>query len=181
MATHLWLEDSVRIAPDLADTLGRLRAITLKIKTLSEIEEKIPASLWQPASMRRGNPLRMIFRGLDRNDLRLLTTIVLCIRLGIRLPLFDEPNPYPFQIFKRAFGVPKEWQMPPGLFDVFPFAHKRILNALLKTTADQLEGARVVCRFLSHFLDNPKKWRRGAIVYGGAPLPWWPIKAAGLM
>ena len=105
----------------------------------------------------------MIFRGLDRNDLPLLTTIVLCIRLGIRLPLFDEPNPYPFQIFKRAFGVPKEWQMPPGLFDVFPFAHKRILNALLKTTADQLEGARVVCRFLSHFLDNPKKWRRGAI------------------
>ena len=54
---HLWLEDyAVRIAPDLADTLGRLRAITSEIKTLSDIETKmIPASLWQPANMRRGN------------------------------------------------------------------------------------------------------------------------------
>jgi hypothetical protein len=40
---RLWLENyPVRIAPDLADTLGRLRAITSKIKTLSDKRQRFP-------------------------------------------------------------------------------------------------------------------------------------------
>jgi hypothetical protein len=95
--------------------------------------------------------------------------------------VFDEPNPSPFQIFKRAFGLPKEWQLPPGLFDVFPYMHEQIKNALSTATVDELEGARSACRFLSRLLDNPENWRRGAIVVGGAPLPWRPIKLASLL
>ena len=179
---RLWLEGKpVRIAPDLADTLGRFRAVRSEIKTLSDIETKIPASLWRPANLPRGHPLRTIFRGLSDDDLRSLTTLLICVVLGIRLPMFDEPNPSPFQIFKRAFGLPKEWQMPPGLFDVFPYMHEQIKNALSTATADELEGARAACRFLSRLLDNPENWRRGAIVVGGAPLPWRPIKLASLL
>jgi hypothetical protein len=63
---HLWLEGhSVRIAPDLADTLGQFKAVASKIKTLDDIETKIPVSLWRPAKMPRGHPLRRIFRGLS--------------------------------------------------------------------------------------------------------------------
>src|ERR1700722_2929320 len=62
---RLWLEGKpVRIAPDLADTLGRLRAVTSEIKTLSDLETKIPVSLWRPAKLPRGHPLRTIFHGL---------------------------------------------------------------------------------------------------------------------
>ena len=179
---RLWLEGyRVRIAPDLADTLGRFNAVTSKSKTLSDIETKIPANLWKPANMPRGYPLRTIFRGLSDDDLRSLTTLVICVVLGIRLPLFDEPNPYPFQIFKRAFGLPKEWEMPPGLFDVFPYMHEQIKNGLSKATTDELKGARTACRFLSRLLNNPENWRRGAIVVSGAPLPWRPIKLASLL
>jgi hypothetical protein len=179
---RLWLEGKpVRIARDLADTLGRFTAVTSEMKTLSDIETKIPASVWRPANLPRGHPLRRIFRGLSDADLRSLTTLLICVVLGIRLPVFDEPNPSPFQIFKRAFGLPKEWQMPPALFDVFPYMHEQIKNALSKATADELEGARAVCRLLSSLLDNPENWRRGAIVVGGAPLPWRPIKLASLL
>ena len=171
----------MRIAPDLADTLGQFRAVTSEMKTLSDIETKIPANLWRPAKLPRGHPLRAIFRGLSDNDLRSLTTLLICVVLGIRLPMFDEPNPSPFKIFKRAFGLPKEWQMPPGLFDVFPYMHEQIRNSLSTATAHELGGARTVCRFLSRLLDNPENWRRGAIVVGGAPLPWRPIKLASLM
>jgi hypothetical protein len=179
---RLWLEGKpVRIAPDLADTLGRLRAVTSEIKTLNDVETKIPASLWKPTNMPRGHPLRTIFRGLSDNDLRSLTTLLICVVLGIRLPLFDEPNPSAFQIFKRAFGLPKAWQMPPGLFDVFPYMHEQVKHGLSTATADELEGARAVCRVLSRLLDNPENWRRGAIVVGGSPLPWRPIKLASLL
>jgi hypothetical protein len=179
---RLWLEGKpVRIAPDLADTLGQFKAVRSEIKTLSDIETKIPASVWKPANMPRGHPLRRILRGLSDDDLHSLTTLLICVAVGIRLPVFDEPNPSPFQIFKRAFGLPKEWQMPPGLFDVFPYMHEQIKNALVKATADELEGARAACRLLSSLLDNPEHWRRGAIVVGGAPLPWRPIKLASLM
>ena len=179
---RLWLEGKpVRIAPDLADTLGQFKAVRSEIKTLSDIETKIPASVWKPANMPRGHPLRRILRGLGDDDLHSLTTLLICVALGIRLPMFDEPNPSPFQIFKRAFGLPKEWQMPPGLFDIFPYMHEQIKNALAKATADELEGARAACRLLSSLLDNPENWRRGAIVVGGAPLPWRPIKLASLM
>lgn len=92
--------------------------------------------------------------------------------------MLDEPNPSPFRIFKRAFGLPKEWQMPSGLFDVFPYMHEQIKNALSAATADELEEATVACRFLSRLLDKPENWRRGAIVVGGAPIPWRPIKLA---
>jgi hypothetical protein len=95
--------------------------------------------------------------------------------------MFDEPNPYPFQVFKRAFGLPREWQMPPGLFDVFPHMHEQIRNALPKANTDELEVAKAACRFLSRILDNPENWRRGAIVISGAPLPWRPIKLASLL
>jgi hypothetical protein len=179
---RLWLEGKpVRIAPDLADMLGRLRAVTSEIKTLSDIETKIPANLWRPANLPRGHPLRAISRGLSDDGLRSLTTLLICVVLGIRLPVFDEPNPFPFQIFKRAFGLPKAWQMPPGLFDVFPYMHEQIKNGLSTANADELEGARAACRLLSHLLDNPENWRRGAIVVGGAPLPWRPIKLASLL
>jgi hypothetical protein len=179
---RLWLEGyPVRIARDLSDTLGRLSTVASKIKTLSDIETKIPTRLWQPANMPRGHPLRTIFRGLSDNDLRSLTTMAICVVLGIRLPVFDEPNPHPFRVFKRAFGFPKEWEMPPGLFDVFPYMHEQIINRLCTATADELEGARAACRFLSRLLDNPEKWRRGAIIVSGAPLPWRPIKFGGLM
>lgn len=179
---RLWLEDyPVRVQLDLADTLGQLRAVTSEIKTLNDIETKIPASLWKPANMPRGHPLRAISRGLSDDELRSLTTLVICVVLGIRLPLFDEPNPHPFQIFKRAFGLPKEWKMPPGLFDVFPAMHEQIQNALLKATADELEGARAACRFLSPLLENPKNWRRGAVIVSGVPLPWQLIKLASLI
>ena len=179
---RMWLEGyPVRIAPDLADTLRRFKAVASKIKTLSDIETKIPARLWKPANLPRGHPLRTIFRGLSDDDLRSLTTLIICVGLGIRLPMFDERNPYPFRIFKRTFGLPKEWQMPPGLFDVFPYMQQQILNAVSTATADELEGARDACRFLSRILDNPENWKRGAIVVSGAPLPWRLIKLAGLM
>src|ERR1700722_11614061 len=62
---RLWLEgEPVRIAPDLADMLGQLRAVTSEIKTLSDLETKIPVSLWRPAKLPRGHPLRTIFHGL---------------------------------------------------------------------------------------------------------------------
>jgi hypothetical protein len=137
--------------------------------------------VWRPAKLPRGHPLRAIFRGLSDDDLHSLTTLLICVALGIRLPMFDEPNPYPFQIFKRAFRLPKEWQMPPGLFDVFPYMHEQLRNSLSTAAAHELEGARTVCRFLSRLLDNPENWRRGAIVVGGAPLPWRPIKLASLL
>jgi hypothetical protein len=172
---HLWQErHPVRIAPDLVATLNRLNAVRSEIKTLSDIETKIPASLWKPGNMPRGHPLRTIFRGFSDDDLRSLTTLLICVLLGIKLPVFDEPSPYPFQIFKRAFALPKEWQMPPGLFDVFPYMHEQIKNALSTATVDELERARAACRFLSHLLDNHENWRRG-------PLPWWPIKLASLL
>jgi hypothetical protein len=171
----------VRIAPDLADTLNRLRAITSDIRTLSDIETKFPWSLWKPAKMPRGHPLRTIFRGLSDNDLRSLTTLGICVVLGIRLPVFDEANPSSFQIFKRTFGLPKGWQMPPGLFDVFPYMHEQIKNGLSKANADELKQAGALCRHLSRLLDNPENWRRGAIVVGGAPLPWRLIKLASLL
>jgi hypothetical protein len=179
---RLWLEGHpVRIAPDLADTLGRFKAVTLEIKTLSDIETKIPASLWKPANLSRGHPLRTIFRGLSDDDLRSLTTLLICVFLGIRLPMFDEPDPYPFQVFKRALGLPREWQMPPGLFDLLPYAHEQIRNALLMATAVELEGARAACRLLSRFLENPENSRRGAIVIAGAALPWRPIKLTSVI
>jgi hypothetical protein len=95
--------------------------------------------------------------------------------------MFDEPNPYPFQVFKRALGLPREWQIPPGLFDVFPYMHEQIKNGLSTATADELEGARAACRFLSRLLENPANWRRGAIVVSGAPLPWRLIKLVSLL
>jgi hypothetical protein len=177
----LWLEGyPVRIAPDLADTLDRLRIVTSKIKTLDDIETKIPASLWKPANIPRGNPLRVMFRGLSDADVNALATMVMCVGLGIKLPLFDEPNPYPFQVFKRAFGLPQDWPFPPGLLDAFPYMHEQIRTALLSATADELEGARAACRLMSRLLDNPENSRRGAIAIGGAAIPWRPIKLASL-
>jgi hypothetical protein len=161
--------------------VDKFKAVRSEIKTLSDIEKKIPASLWKPINMPRGHPLRTIFRGLSDDDLRSLTTLLICVVLGIRLPLFDEPNPAAFQIFKRAFGLPKEWQMPPGLFDVFPYMHEQIRNALLTANANELERARHACRFLSRLFDNPENSRRGAIGFGGVPLPWRLIKLASLL
>jgi hypothetical protein len=178
---HLWREGyPVRIAPDLADTLGRLTARMSEIKSLEDIETKF-ISLAKPAYMPRGHPLRVIFRDLSEEDLRSVTTMLMSVILGIRLPLFDERNPYPFQVFKRALGLPKEWQLPPGLFDVFPYLHEQVRNALLTASADELEGARAACRLLSRIFDNPENWRRGAIAVAGAPLPWRTIKLVGLI
>src|SRR5204863_4869381 len=112
----LWLEGyPVRIGPDLADTLNRLRVVASDIKTLDDVETKIPAGLWKPANMPRGNPLRVIFRDLSDEDVHALVTMVTCVVLGIKLPLFDEPSPYPFRVFNRVFGLPKQWQFPPDL------------------------------------------------------------------
>jgi hypothetical protein len=179
---HLWHEDHrVRIAPDLAKKLDQFRTLAVKIKTLDDIETIISATICKHTDVPRGNPLREILRDLSRNELRSLATMVICVVLGIRLPLFDEPNPYPFQIFKRAFGLPKEWEMPPGLFDVFPYMHEKIRNALLKASTDEQEVAKAASRFLSHILDNPESWRCGAIVISGAQLQWRLIKFASLI
>jgi hypothetical protein len=179
---RLWCEGyPVRIAADLCDTLDRFKAVASKIKTLDDIETKIPANLWKPTNMPRGDPLRVIFRDLNDDDLGAVTTMVICVVLGIRLPLFDEPNPYPFRVFKRAFGLPKDWEMVPGLLDVFPYMQEQIRNALLTATAGELEGARAACRLLSRLLDNPGNSRRGAVVVAGAPLPWRPIKLTSLI
>jgi hypothetical protein len=178
---RLWSEGySVRIAPDLAGTFDVLKALMSQIKSLEDIETKI-IPLLKPAYMPRAHPLRAIFRGRSEDELRSVTTMVICVILGIRLPLFDEPNPYPFQAFKRALGLPKEWQLPLGLLDVFPYLHEQICNALLTASADELEGARAACRLLSRILDNPENWRRGAIMVAGAPLPWRAIKLVGLI
>jgi hypothetical protein len=180
---RLWLEDypGVRIAPDLADTLDQVRARVPKIRTVGDIEAMIPASFWKPIDLPRGNPLRAIFHGLNRNDLRSLTTMLICIVFGIRLPLFDEPNPLPFRIFKRTFGLPEEWEMPRGLFDVFPFMHEQIVNGLKKPAADNLEDAKAACQFLSRLLDDAKSRGRGAIVASDTSPPRRLIEFASLM
>jgi hypothetical protein len=179
---RLWLYgDHVRIARDLAGVLKRFRTLASKIKNLDDIETKITAIFRKPTDAPRGNPLRVIFRDLSRNDLRSLTTMLICIVLGIRLPLFDEPNPRPFQIFKRAFGLPKEWQMPPGLFNVFPRMLEQVIKGLSTATPNELNGARVVCRFLSRLLNDSENWRRGAIVVSGTVLSWQPIELASLI
>ena len=154
---RLWLEGySVRIAPDLADTLDQLIARAPKVRTVGDVETMISAGLWKPIDVPRGNPLRVILRDLSRKDLRSLTTMVICLLLGIRLPLLDEANPSPFRIFKRTFGLPEEWELPPGLFDFFPLMHEQIANGLRKATADELEEAKAACQFLSRYLDHPE-------------------------
>jgi hypothetical protein len=180
---RLWLEDypGVRIAPDLADTLDRVRARLPKIRTVGDIEAMISASFWKPIDLPRGNPLRVIFHDLSRNDLRSLTTMVICVLFGIRLPLFDEPNPSPFRIFKRTVGLPEEWEMPPGLFDFFPFMHEQIVNGLRKATADELEDAKAACQFLSRRLDDAESRGRRTIVASDTSLLRRPIKFASLM
>jgi hypothetical protein len=179
---RLWLEGRpVRIAPDLAATLDQFGALISTIKTVDDIETKMSARLWKWTDMPRGNPLRLIFRDLEQDDLGSLTTMVICVVLGIRLPLFDETNPYPFQVFKRAFGLPTVWEMPPGLFDVFPRMRGQIQNALAKATADELKVARTVCQFLSPFLDNPKNRSRGGIVVDDIELSSRPIELASLL
>lgn len=179
---HLWLDGyPVRIAPDLAETLERFSGLASKIKTLDDVETVIFDSIWKPADMPRDNPLRTIFRDLRRKELHSLTTMLICILLGIRLPLFDERNPSPFQIFKRAFQLPKEWRMPSGLFDFFPHMNEQIKHGLSSANADELERARALCRLLSHLLDDPENWRRGAISVSGASLPWDTVKLASLL
>jgi hypothetical protein len=176
----LWIERyPVRIGPDLAGMLRQFKRLTSKIKTLDDIETKILPRL-KPAYMPRGHPLRLIFRDLSEEDLRAMTTLVFCVVLGIKLPLFDEPDPYPFRVFKRAFGLPTKLQFPPGLFAVLPFLYEQICNALSTASPDELAGARAVCRMLSRIFNNPKNWRRGAIVIAGAPLPWRVIKMVSL-
>ena len=96
------------------------------------------------------------------------------------LPIFDERNPCSFQVFKRAFGLPREWQLPPGLLDTFPHMLEQIRDALSTATAEELQGARAACRLMSRLLDDPENSRRGAIVLAGATLPWRPVKLASL-
>ena len=124
---RMWLEDyPVRIAPDLAKTFDRISAARQQISTLSDIERMIPGSLLKSAS---DLALQTIFRGLGDNDLQSLATLLVCVCLGIKLPLFDEPNPKEFQVFKYAFGLPAYWQLPPGLFDVFPYLYDQLRKA----------------------------------------------------
>jgi hypothetical protein len=178
---RLWCDGyPVRIAPDLADPLNRLQTLISQIKTLEDVETKI-IPLLKPAYMPRGHPLRVIFRDFRDEDLHSVATMVICFILGIRLPLFDEPNPRPFREFKRALGLPRNWQMPPGLFDVFPYAREQVRNALFTATAEELEVARAACRLMSRIFDNPENWRRGAIEIAGTALPWRPIKLVGLI
>ncbi len=178
----------VGIAPDLAETLKEtlnwlreaLKREALKIETPADVDA-ITACLWKPADMPRGNPLRKIFKGLNPKEARDLLTMLFCVVLGIRLPLFDEPNPYPFQVFKRVFGLPKEWQMPPGLFDVFPNMHDQIVTGLSKVTAEELKSAWRVCRFLDRVLSEPEIPKRDVKVITRSGIPSQPIKLASLM
>jgi hypothetical protein len=159
----LWLENHrVRVAPDLAGALKRFEDSTSRIRTLHDIETRILDYIPDPVDLPRGDPLRLIFHGLARHDRRSLMTMILCILLGVRLPLLDERNPAPFRVFKRAFGFPDDWELPPDLFDVFPRAHRQVLDALSSATADELEAAKATCRLLSCLLDQPEDSSGGA-------------------
>lgn len=154
----------MRIARDFADTLGKLTAVRSKIKRRSTTSRpRSPSARGKPTNLPRGHPLRMICRGPSDDDLRSLMTMVICVGLGIGLPMFDEPNSHPFQVFKRALGLPGKSQMPSSLFDVFPYMFEEIANGLSTATADELKIACEVCRFLASFLDNPEKLGRGTI------------------
>jgi hypothetical protein len=183
---RLWCYDGlpVRIAPDLADTLNQFSAVTKEIKTDEDIATKL-LPLLKPAYPRvpRGHPLKVIFRRrrLKEDELRSLTIMLASLVLGIRQPLFDDRKPPAFKVFKRVFGLPEEWELPPNLFDVVPYMHEQLINALRKASPDELEFAGAVCRDLSHILDNPENWRRGAIEIAGGTLPWRAIKFAGLL
>jgi hypothetical protein len=179
---RLWLEGyPVRIAPDLADTLNWFSTLASKIRTLDDIETKISANLPKSTDLPRGNPLRVILRGLSRHDQRSLATMIFSVLLGIRLPLLHEANPSPFRTLKRALGSPKEMEIPTGLFDLFPAMHQQLLNALSKATTDELEGARAVCRILSRCVDNTEDWKRGGVAVRDLPLPRRPIELFSLL
>ena len=178
---RLWLEEHpVRIAVDLADTLKSISRRMSKIKTFAELEGKIYANLPMVTELPRGNPLRTIYHGLSRRDAHSLTTMCFCILLGIRLPLFDEPDPHPFKIYKRLFGLPNDWKMPAALFDIFPILHEQITNALGKASPEDLRVARAICQFLSRLIDAPGDWKSGTTVWG-APVPSRLIEFAGVL
>jgi hypothetical protein len=180
---RLWLESySVRIGPDLVNALSRFQILASRIKTLHDIETRISACLPNSADLPRGNPSRAIFDGLARREQRSLVTMVFCILLGVRLPLFDERNPPPFKVFKRVFGLPEDWEMPPGLFDIFPHMHRQILNALLGATPHELESAKAPCGLLSWLLDEPEVTISGAAAAGnGDPRTWRTVKLISSM
>jgi hypothetical protein len=176
---RMWLEEHpVTIAPYLADTLDRIRTAAQQIKTADDIQTKIPANLWRPVNLPRGNPLRAILGGLSDDDRNSLVTLTVCLVLGVRLPLFDERDPHEFRVFKRAFALPKEWRLPSGLFDVFPRMHEQLCAALRTATIGELEIAKAICRELSRMLDSPENWQRKTIA---DDLPWQPIRLAGLL
>jgi hypothetical protein len=179
---QLWCVENhkVQIAPHLAKTLDECRILTTEIKDLEDMTTKL-IPLLKPAYMPRGNPLRVIFRGESDEDLHEVMIFLLCFVLGIRLQLFDEPNPAPFRKFKRVAGLPENWQLPPGIFELFPYLYEQSRNALLTATDDELEVAREVCHQISRILNNPDNWKRGAIVILGAALPWRLFKVAGLL
>jgi hypothetical protein len=113
----LWCEGySVRIAPDLADTLDQIQEAAQQINTLSDIETKIPASLLKPTNLPPGHLLRTIFRGLSDDYLHSLTALLICFCLGIKLPLFDEPNPNEFRVFKTRLRSSREMATPARAF-----------------------------------------------------------------
>lgn len=177
----------VRIAPDLARTLSRIEPLTLKIRSLEDIETKL-VPLLEPAlelALKHADsysyPLAVFFRRLDKDELRAVVTMLCAFVLGIRLPLFDEPNPPAFQAFKRLLRLPKEWQLPPQLFEALPHVQDQLCEALLTASTEELEVARPACRWLSLILDYPEDWRRGMINIEGVPLPWPAIKWASLV
>jgi hypothetical protein len=181
---RLWCDEGlpVRMGRDLADTLDQSKEVIKTIKSADDIVTKlIPWLKPAYAHMPRSNPLRVICRKINEDELRSLTIMIASVVLGIKQPLFDEPNPYALKVLRRVFGLSEEFKLPPNFFDIFPDMHGQLITALRTASPDELEFAGVVCRGLSHFFDNPENWRRGAIEIAGGTLPWRLIKFAGLM
>lgn len=183
---RLWGEKHpVRIAPDLARTLSRIEPLAQKIRSLEDIETKLLPAL-EPAlelALKHADsyPLAVFLRRLDKDDLRSVVTMLCAFVLGIRLPLFDERDPAAFQIFKRLFGLPPKWELPPQLFEALPHLHDQLPEALMTASAEELEVARPACRCLSLILDYPDDWCRGIINIEGVRLPRATIKWAALV
>jgi hypothetical protein len=192
---RLWLYDdpNVRIAPDLADTLDRemdrFRNRAGRIKTFDDVET-LCAGCWKTADMPRNNPLRKIFKGLDRKEMQPLMTMILCILHGIPLPL-DSPNALPVLVFKDVFGFSKEWHMPPDPFDFFSHMHEQIVAALRTATPAELKAARRLCRILDRVLGQPEIPKREAAIIAKVGVPeqaihfvaliWsWPVIRAAI-
>ena len=175
----------MRIAPDLAKTLGRVRALVLNIKTniktLDDIETKILAHLWGSSNLPRGNPLRADFSrpqsaraalADDDDYLHISRDQAAAVRRAESLAVSS--------LSSAPSGCRKSGKCRRVSSISTRTSSKGIRNALSTATPDELEGARWAC-FLSRFLTAPAIQRHDAIVVRGTPMPWRSVEVANLM